>query len=118
MAKQVEEVRPFSFVGLDKRMSRCCRSGFRSCGDPTPADDIVYGVKSLSDQIRSFRKGGLPLGSRELGDSNYDEDDSVDIDPTVEPGMDRFEKSEMIATMVSSRMKKHYENKLSHANPD
>lgn len=76
---------------------------------------MIYGVKPLSDQIRSMRKGGLPLASRELGDSSYDEDDSEDIDPTFEPGFDRFEKSEALRDRISGRMKKRYEEKLKQA---
>lgn len=105
----------FDFSKLPLRMSRrrrCARRGFCT---PTTEDNLIYGVKSLSDQIRSMRKGGLPLGSRELGDSSYDEDDSEDIDPTFEPGFDRFERSEALRDRISSRMKKRYEDKLNQA---
>lgn len=105
----------FDFSKLPLRMSRrrrCARRGFCT---PTTEDNLIYGVKSLSDQIRSMRKGGLPLGLRELGDSSYDEDDSEDIDPTFEPGFDRFERSEALRDRISSRMKKRYEDKLNQA---
>lgn len=98
-------------------MSRC-RRGSRGAYAPTLADDVVFGVKSLSEQIRSMRKGGLPLGSRELTDANYDEDDSELIDPTFEPGADRFEKLEGLSSVVSDRMRKKYEERFKHANPD
>lgn len=102
----------FDFSKLSLRMSRrrrCARRGFCT---PTTDENLIYGVKPLSDQIRSMRKGGLPLGSRELGDSSYDEDDSEDIDPTFEPGFDRFERSEALRDRISSRMKKRQDEKL------
>lgn len=105
----------FDFSKLPLRMSRrrrCARRGFCT---PTTDENLIYGVKPLSDQIRSMRKGGLPLASRELGESSYDEDDSEDIDPTFEPGFDRFEKSEALRDRISGRMKKRYEEKLKQA---
>jgi hypothetical protein len=104
----------FDFGNLPTRMSRC-RRGSRGACVPTSADDVVFGVKSLSEQIRSMRNGGLPLGSRELTDANYDEDDCDDIDPTFEPGFDRFEKSEALRDRISDRMKKRYEERLKQA---
>ena len=105
----------FDFSNLPRHMSRrrrCARRGFCT---PTTDENLIYGVKPLSDQIRSMRKGGLPLASRELEDSSYDEDDSEDIDPTFEPGFDRFERAEALRDRISSRMKKRYEDKLNHA---
>lgn len=105
----------FDFSKLPLRMSqrrRCARRGFCT---PTTDENLIYGVKPLSDQIRSMRKGGLPLASRELGESSYDEDDSEDIDPTFEPGFDRFERSEALRDRISSRMKKRYEEKFKQA---
>lgn len=107
----------FDFGNLPTRMSRC-RRGSRGTCVPTSADDVVFGVKSLSEQIRSMRKGGLPLGSRELTDADYDEDDSELIDPTFEPGADRFEKLESLSSVVSDRMRKKYEERFKHADPD
>lgn len=116
MAKkeQISISEGFDFVNLPRRMSRrrCARRGVCT---PTSEDDFFYGVKSLSEQIRSMRKGGLPLGSRELGESSYDEDDSEYIDPTFEPGFDRFEKAEALRSTISGRMKKRQDEKLKHA---
>lgn len=107
----------FDFGNLPTRMSRC-RRGSRGTCVPTSADDVVFGVKSLSEQIRSMRQGGLPLGSRELGDANYDEDDSEKVDPTFEPGFDRFEKFESLASVVSDRMRKKYKERFDHADTE
>lgn len=107
----------FDFGNLPTRMSRCRRGSRGTCA-PTSADDVVFGVKSLSEQIRSMRKGGLPLGSRELTDANYDEDDSEMIDPTFEPGLDRFEKFESLASVVSDRMRKKYKERFDHADTE
>lgn len=107
----------FDFASLPARMSRC-RRGSRGSSLPTSDDDLILGVKSLSEQIRSMRRGGLPLGSRELTDASYDEDDSELIDPTFEPGADRFEKLEGLSSVVSDRMRKKYEEKFKHADPE
>lgn len=113
----VQSFEDFDFGNLPARMSRC-RRGSRGVCAPTLADDVVFGVKSLSEQIRSMRNGGLPLGSRELGESNYDEDDSEMVDPTFEPAADRFEKLEGLSSVVSDRMRKKYEERFKHADPD
>lgn len=113
----VQSSEDFDFGNLPTRMSRC-RRGSRGAYAPTLADDVVFGVKSLSEQIRSMRKGGLPLGSRELSEANYDEDDSELVDPTFEPGADRFEKLEGLSSVVSDRMRKKYEERFKHADPD
>ena len=102
----------FSYRNLNKRMSSHPRSFFPAA---TTDDDLIQGVKPLSDQIRSFRNGGLGLGARPLGDSNYDEDDSQVVDPSSEFGLDRFEKSEEVASQISTRMKKKHDEKLKHA---
>ena len=91
----------------------CSRS--RGCFPPTSEDEFIFGVKPLSDQIRSMRKGGLPLGSRELGDSNYDEDGSEEIDPSIEPGLDRFERAIAVTDRISSRMRAKHKEKLEKA---
>lgn len=107
----------FDFGNLPARMSRC-RRGFRGCSSHTPEDELIFGVKPLSAQIRSMRKGGLPLGSRELTDASYDEDDSEMIDPTFEPGADRFEKMEGLSSVVSDRMRKKYKERFEHADTE
>lgn len=102
----------FSYKNLNKRMSS------RPCSfspNETTDDQLIHGVKPLSDQIRSFRNGGLGLGARPLGDSNYDEDDSQVVDPSSDFGLDRFEKSEEIASQISTRMKQKHDEKLKHA---
>lgn len=107
----------FDFGSLPARMSRCCR-GSRGSFLPTSDDDLILGVKSLSEQIRSMRCGGLPLGSRELTDASYDEDDSELVDPTFEPGADRFEKLEGLSSVVSDRMRKKYKERFEHADSE
>ena len=102
----------FSFKDLNKRMSSRPCSFF---SNETTDDELIHGVKSLSDQIRSFRNGGLGLGSRPLSDSNYDEDDSQLVDPSSDFGLDRFEKSEEIASQISTRMKQKHDEELKHA---
>lgn len=87
----------------------------RGCFPPTADDEFIFGVVSLSSQIRSFRAGGLPLGRRELSESNYDEDDSVEVDPTIEPGFDRFERQIAVTDRISERMRKKYKDKLEKA---
>ncbi len=110
----IQSFEGFDFGDLPARMSRC-RRGSRGSFLPTSDDDLILGVKSLSEQIRSMRHGGLPLGSRELTDASYDEDDSELIDPTFEPGADRFEKMEGLSAVVSDRMRKKYEERFKHA---
>lgn len=105
----------FDFSRLPARMSRCRRGSHRGKFPPTSPDELLHGVKSLSDQIRSYRAGGLSLGTRELGDSNYDEDDSNQVDPSIEPGLDRFERAEALASTISSRMQKKHKEKLEKA---
>lgn len=102
----------FSYKNLNKRMSS------RPCSfspNETTDDQLIHGVKTLSDQIRSFRNGGLGLGVRPLSDSNYDEDDSLIVDPTSDFGLDRFEKAEAIASQISARMKQKHDEELKHA---
>lgn len=102
----------FSFKNLNKRMSS------RPCSfspSATTDDELIHGVKPLSDQIRSLRNGGLGLGVRPLSDSNYDEDDSQLVDPSSDFCLDRFEKLEEIASQISTRMKQKYDDKLKHA---
>lgn len=82
---------------------------------PTSPDELIQGVRSLSEQIRSFRNGGLHMGSRELKDHHFDEDDSKDFDPSSEFGLDRFEQVEAISNQISSRMSAKKKQKLQHA---
>lgn len=87
--------------------------------DPGPhfvdSPELIEGVKTMSDQIASYRAGGLKMGSRELKDSHFDEDDVDIIDPSSEFGSDRFEKAEAIAGLVSERMAKKRKQKLEQA---
>lgn len=102
----------FNYKNLHLRMSEwptVCVS------TPTSDDELVHGVKPLSDQIRTYRAGGLKMGSRELSDSNYDEDDFTGIDPSSEFGTDRFEKAEAMAGLISERMAKKHKQKLEQA---
>lgn len=77
--------------------------------------DLIEGVRPLREQIRSFRNGGLRTGSRELKDSDYDEDDSQVVDPSSEFGLDRFEKMEKITDQISERMAAAHRDKIEHA---
>lgn len=94
---------------------------FRQCAHEAPvqcvipSDPPLEGVMPLRDQIRSFRRGGLGLGSRSLPDSAYDEDDATDVDPTSEFGLDRFERAEAIASTISGRMQSKHSDDLAHA---
>lgn len=102
----------FTYKYLYRKMSaRPCPAALTS----TPDDEFIFGVKTLSAQIRSFRHGGLGLGSRELGDANYDEDNVQDVDPSTDFTLDRFEKSEEIAAQISTRMKQKHDEKFKHA---
>lgn len=102
----------FTYKNLHMRMSE---RPTVAVSTPTPPDNLILGVKSLSDQIRSYRAGGLHMGSRQLSDSNYDEDDSTVCDPSSQFGMDRFEKAEAIAGQISERMAKKHKDKLEKA---
>lgn len=105
----------FSFKGLQARMS--CKP-VPSKSTPTPEDDLIQGVKCLSDQIRSYRCGGLSTGTRRLSESNYDEDDVEEVDPSSQFGLDRFEKSEKLASSISRRMAAKKREKLQQAKTD
>lgn len=102
----------FKYAYYNRRMST---RPVASCNTPTAEDDLFQGVKSLSEQIRSFRAGGLSTGTRQLSDGNYDEDSSLDVDPSSEFGLDRFEKAEAISSTISDRMAKKQKDKLDHA---
>ena len=79
--------------------------------------ELIEGVKTLSEQIASYRAGGLATGSRELTDSCFDEDDVEDIDPSSEFGLDRFEATEALTSTISRRMAAKKKAKLNEANP-
>ena len=104
----------FTYKNLHNRMSERPTVGVSK---PMTEDDFIYGVKPLSDQIRSYRSGGLKMGTRELSDSSYDEDDFTDFDPSSEFGKDRFEKVDKISSMISDRMAKKHKKKIEEANP-
>ena len=99
------------FFGRDRSMSIVSGSDSHFVESP----ELIEGVKTLSDQIASFRAGGLHMGSRELKDSHFDEDDVEAIDPSSEFGKDRFEQSEAIASQISGRMSKKHKDKLEQA---
>lgn len=84
-------------------------------GVPTTTEDFVYGVESLSQQLRNARFGGLPVDQDKAPDSSYDEDDVLEVDPTTNPSLDRFERTEQIASQISSRMKSKHKDELEHA---
>lgn len=77
--------------------------------------ELIEGVKTLSEQIASYRAGGLKMGSRELKDSHFDEDDVEDVDPSSEFGLDRFEVTEKLSSTISRRMAARKKEKLQQA---
>lgn len=77
--------------------------------------ELIEGVKTLSEQIASYRAGGLKIGSRELKDSHFDEDDVEDVDPSSEFGLDRFEVTEKLSSTISRRMAARKKEKLQQA---
>lgn len=102
----------FTYKNLNRRMSFCPTPAVTT---PTSDDELIHGVKTLSDQIRSLRHGGLGPNTRQLGEANYDEDSSQVVDPSADFTLDRFEKSEEIAAQISTRMKQKHDDKLKHA---
>lgn len=93
--------------------SRC-----RSCGRNSVVvehSDYIYGVDSLTAQFRRSRYGLLAPELKKLPDSQYDEDDSMFVDPSSNPSLDRFERTEEIARAISDRMKKSKKDALEHA---
>lgn len=89
--------------------------GCTVCSSVT-SDDFIYGIEPLSKQLRNSRFGGLPLDREKAEDSRFDEDDVFDVDPTTDPSMDRFERTEASAAAISKRLKKKHEEDLNHAN--
>lgn len=79
------------------------------------SEDFIYGLEPLSKQLRNSRFGGLPLDHEKAEDSRFDEDDVFDVDPTTDPTMDRFERTEAAAATISDRMKKKKQEDLNHA---
>lgn len=80
-----------------------------------PQQDFIAGAMSLPEQVRIMRAGGLPPVMRELSDGVYDEDDSRVVDPSIEPGTDRFTRSEKIAALISERVRNRKKQKLEEA---
>lgn len=78
-------------------------------------DKFLHGVRPLSEQIRSFRKGVQALDTHKIPDAFYDEDDETQVDPSFDPELDRFERAEALADRISERMKKQKEESLQHA---
>lgn len=112
--------RPFDFRNYSRRLfgsSPEFRSGFVPPVAPcVPADgELISGVLPLTEQIRKMQSGGLPLSVRELSESNYDEVDSTEVDPTVDRSVDRLERSELIAQRISERMRDSHSEELDHA---
>lgn len=79
------------------------------------SDSFIYGLEPLTKQLRNSRFGGLPLDREKAEGSRFDEDDVFDVDPTTDPSMDRFERTEAAAAAISKRMKKKHEDDLNHA---
>ncbi len=74
-------------------------------------DCAICGAMSLSDQISAQRAGAHSVSTRPLTDANYDEDDSVAVDPSVDL-LDKFERAQAITDQISYRTRKHREDKL------
>lgn len=89
------------------------------CTRPAPClpriSTTIDGVRTLRDQIASYRAGGLKSGVRQLSDSNYDEDDQAAVDPSSQFGLDRFERATAITDQISDRMSRKKREKLDHA---
>lgn len=77
--------------------------------------NYIYDVPSLSSQLRASRFGALPPEKKSLSDSLYDEDDSDVVDPTSDSTLDRFERTDAAASLISERLKKSNEERLKHA---
>lgn len=84
------------------------------CEDCEPFQ-FIEGVPSLSDQIKMQSKGGLPVASSPSSDSNYDEADTTDVDPAIDPSLDRFERAVRYTDILSEREVKKHKNELEHA---
>lgn len=76
---------------------------------------FLYGVPSLTQQLRQSRFGSLPPEKRALPERLYDSDGDFEVDPTSDTSMDRFERTEAAASLISDRMRKSHEDKLKHA---
>ena len=77
---------------------------------------LLHDVEPLSAQLRHARFGGLEPEKKTLSDTLYDEDEVFDVDPSTDPSMDRFERTEGVAQAISSRMRKQKRDDLEHAN--
>lgn len=88
------------------------RSGFANV--KPEREQLNYGILPLSSQISAMRRGGVSLSTRQLGDGNYDEDDSEGVDPSIND-LDRFERLQAITDTISERIAKRDKDKLDHA---
>lgn len=78
-------------------------------------EQFIYGVEPLTAQLRNSRYGGLPVNRDTAPESQFDEDDSFDVDPMSNPALDRFERTEAAAAAISKRMKEKNEERINHA---
>lgn len=78
-----------------------------------PQEEVLSGGFPLSEEIRIMRNGGHSVQTRQLGDTNYDEDDVKTVDPPVD-SLDKFERAQAITDQiperVESRKKEQYPN--------
>lgn len=84
--------------------------------NPMPRDmrkdsHSIDGCQSLSRMIRIQRAGGVAVKVRQLSDSDYDEDDSTVVDPSID-NLDKFERAQALSDQISYRMRKQKEDKL------
>ena len=77
---------------------------------------LLHDVEPLSAQLRHARFGGLEPEKKTLSAPLYVGGDVFDVDPSTDPSMDRFERTEGVAQAISSRMRKQKRDDLEHAN--
>lgn len=85
-----------------------------SCASACVSKDLILGAIPLNRQIEIMRAGGHAVSTRQLGETNYDEDDVLTVDPSVDT-LDRFERAEAIASLISDRIAKKKKEKLEKA---
>lgn len=85
------------------------------CVNRSTSGDFTFGVDSLVKQLRNAHFGGLPVDQEKAPDSFYDEDDVFDVDPSSDPSLDRFERTEKIASSISKRMSAKKKEQLEKA---
>lgn len=99
---------------IDFRSRVSSRVHYPSSRSSCVSRDLILGAVPLNRQIEIMRAGGHAVPTRQLGDTNYDEDDVYTVDPSVDK-LDRFERAEAIASVISDRIAAKKMNKLEKA---